>query len=79
MYKKYIEKIDSIQDMMYVDFFTFLRYNLIRLDLSSMAHSLENRVPFLDHTLVEYAYTIDPKVHYKNGELKYILKNYYST
>mgnify|MGYP006139880879 FL=1 len=74
MYKKYIEKIDSIQDMMYVDFFTFLRYNLIRLDLSSMAHSLENRVPFLDHRLVEYAYTIDPKLHYKNGELKYILK-----
>ena len=74
MYKKYIEKIDSIQDMMYVDFFTFLRYNLIRLDLSSMAHSLESRVPFLDHKLVEYAYTIDPKLHYKNGELKYILK-----
>jgi asparagine synthase (glutamine-hydrolysing) len=74
MYKKYISKIDSIQDMMYVDFFTFLRFALIRADLSSMAHSVENRVPFLDHSLVEYAYTIDPKLHHKNGELKYILK-----
>jgi asparagine synthase (glutamine-hydrolysing) len=74
MYKKYIDKIDNIQDMMYVDFFTFLRFALVRADLSSMAHSVENRVPFLDHRLVEYAYTIDPKLLYKNGELKYILK-----
>ena len=74
MYRKYIKTISSIKDMMYVDFFTFLKYILIRLDLSSMAHSVENRVPYLDHKLVEYAYSIDPNLHYKNGELKYILK-----
>ena len=74
MYRKYIKNISSIKDMMYVDFFTFLKFALIRLDLSSMAHSVENRVPYLDHKLVEYAFSIDPKLHYKNGDLKYILK-----
>lgn len=74
MYRKYVKNINSIKDMMYVDFFTFLKFALLRLDFSSMAHSVENRVPYLDHRLVEYAYSIDPKLHYKNGELKYILK-----
>lgn len=74
MYEQYIDKINSIQDMQYVDFFTFLRFALKRTDFSSMAHSVENRVPFLDHRLVEYAFSIDPKLVYKDGELKYLLK-----
>ena len=74
MYKQYISDIKNIKDMMYVDFFTFLRFGLNRADLSSMAHSVENRVPFLDHRLVEYAFDIDPKLFNKNGELKYLLK-----
>ena len=43
-------------------------------DRASMAHSLEVRVPFLDHELVEYAARIpgDLKVH--RFESKYILK-----
>ena len=43
-------------------------------DRNCMSFGIENRVPFLDHRLVECAYTINPKLHYKNGELKYILK-----
>jgi asparagine synthase (glutamine-hydrolysing) len=74
MYKEYINEINDIKDLMYVDFFTFLRFGLIRADLSSMAHSVENRVPFLDHRLVEYAYSIDPKLFNKRGILKYLLK-----
>lgn len=31
---------------------------LVRQDKMTMAHSLENRVPFLDHTLVEYVATL---------------------
>jgi asparagine synthase (glutamine-hydrolysing) len=59
---------------MFVDFHTFLRYNLRRSDYSSMAHSVENRVPMLDHKLIEYAYSIDESLILKNGELKNILK-----
>lgn len=74
MYKRYIANIVTIKDMMYVDFFTFLRFGLLRADLSSMAHSVENRVPFLDYRIVEYAFSIDPKLFNKKGVLKYLLK-----
>lgn len=74
MYERHIRSINSIQDMQYVDFFTFLRFALIRSDLSSMAHSVENRVPFLDHKIIEYLFSINPGLVYKNQELKYLLK-----
>jgi asparagine synthase (glutamine-hydrolysing) len=43
-------------------------------DMLSMAHSLEVRTPFLDHRLVEYAFTLDPALKIRNGVTKYILK-----
>jgi asparagine synthase (glutamine-hydrolysing) len=39
-----------------------------------MATSVEGRVPFLDHKLVEFALHIPSKFKYKNGVTKYILK-----
>lgn len=47
---------------------------LMRVDKMSMATSVEGRVPFLDHKLVEFALHIPPKFKYKNGVTKYILK-----
>ena len=47
---------------------------LMRVDKMSMATSLEARVPFLDHKLVEMAMSIPEKIKTKNGTLKYILK-----
>lgn len=46
---------------------------LPRSDRSSMANSLEVRVPLLDHRLVEYTMQLDPKVFYKPGVKKYLL------
>jgi asparagine synthase (glutamine-hydrolysing) len=45
------------------------------LDFSSMCNSLEVRAPFLDHTLVEMALSLDERQHisYKNGR-KHFLK-----
>jgi asparagine synthase (glutamine-hydrolysing) len=48
--------------------------NLIRVDAMSMAHSLEARVPFLDHELVEFMATLPTQLKMKNGTLKYLLK-----
>lgn len=47
---------------------------LMRVDKMSMGVSLEGRVPFLDHKLVELAMSIPEALKTKNGTLKYILK-----
>jgi asparagine synthase (glutamine-hydrolysing) len=47
---------------------------LLRIDKMSMAASLEARVPFLDHKLVELALSIPAAVKTRDGELKHILK-----
>ncbi len=47
---------------------------LMRVDKMSMGVSLEARVPFLDHKLVELALGIPSATKTRNGQLKYILK-----
>jgi asparagine synthase (glutamine-hydrolysing) len=47
---------------------------LMRVDKMSMGVSLEGRVPFLDHKLVELVMSIPEAIKTKNGALKYILK-----
>ncbi|MEE2996714.1 MAG: asparagine synthase (glutamine-hydrolyzing) [Pseudomonadota bacterium] len=47
---------------------------LMRVDKMTMAHSVEARVPFLDHSLVEFAMDIPQAVKVKGGTTKYILK-----
>jgi asparagine synthase (glutamine-hydrolysing) len=44
-------------------------------DRASMAHSLEVRVPFLDHELVEYCATIPPDLKVRRLTTKYVLKH----
>jgi asparagine synthase (glutamine-hydrolysing) len=45
-----------------------------RLDRSSMAHSLEARVPFLSHRLVEWALTIPAHLKLRGSTGKYVLR-----
>jgi asparagine synthase (glutamine-hydrolysing) len=47
---------------------------LMRVDKITMATSVEARVPFLDHKLVEFAMSLPTQMKYRNGETKYILK-----
>ena len=47
---------------------------LYRADRMGMANSVEIRVPFLDHKLVEYAMQMPQDLKYRNGTPKYILK-----
>jgi asparagine synthase (glutamine-hydrolysing) len=58
-----------------VDFRTQLAEEfLFMTDRFSMAHSLEARVPFLDHLLVETVFRIPPSRRTKAGDLKYLFK-----
>ena len=47
---------------------------LQRLDRSSMAHSLEARVPFLSRGFVEWALTVPPELKLRRGTGKYLLR-----
>jgi asparagine synthase (glutamine-hydrolysing) len=47
---------------------------LLYFDRTSMAHSLEVRVPFLDHRLVEWAATVPPSMKVQRGVTKRVLK-----
>lgn len=47
---------------------------LMRVDKMTMAVSVEGRVPFLDHKLVEFALQIPQELKYAQGQTKYILK-----
>jgi asparagine synthase (glutamine-hydrolysing) len=47
---------------------------LTKVDRMSMAHSIEVRVPLLDHKLVEFTATIPPNLKLRNGTTKYIFK-----
>jgi len=47
---------------------------LTKVDIATMKYSLEDRVPLLDHRVVEFALNLDSALKIKNGEQKYILK-----
>ncbi|MDB5684753.1 MAG: asparagine synthase [Sphingomonas bacterium] len=47
---------------------------LTRLDRASMAHSVEARVPFLSHKMVDWALTVPPELKLRGGTGKYILR-----
>ena len=47
---------------------------LTKVDRMSMAHSIEARVPLLDHKLIEFAATIPPELKLRHGTGKYIFK-----
>ncbi len=47
---------------------------LVKVDIASMANSLEVRCPFLDHKFMEFAARIPANLKLKGTETKYILK-----
>ncbi len=60
-----------------LDYFTNI-YGLEKLlrlaDKNSMAHSREVRLPFLNHELVEFLFSLPPDLKIKDGWTKYILR-----
>jgi asparagine synthase (glutamine-hydrolysing) len=58
-----------------IDLHTFLVDDVLqKVDHASMACGVEVRVPFLDHELVETAFSIDSAVVFAHGERKALLK-----
>ena len=60
--------------MLYADQKTYLVELLMKQDQMSMATSIESRVPFLDHTFVEFAASVPDHLKIHGGTGKYIMK-----
>jgi asparagine synthase (glutamine-hydrolysing) len=67
---------DDFYKMMYLQFKLTLPDNMmVKMDRMSMAHSLEARIPFLDHRLIEFMVKVHKDVKLPDFERKSILKN----
>jgi len=62
--------------MLYQDAVMYLPGDILaKVDRMSMAHSLEARVPLLDHRLVEFAATLPFRLKHSGGTSKYVAKH----
>jgi len=56
---RFLRHVHSLQEVLYTDMHMVLVNDmLVKVDMMSMANSLEVRVPFLDHTVVDYAFSL---------------------
>jgi len=75
--RRYLEETDAqslLDRLLYADTKTYLHELLMKQDQMSMAASIESRVPFLDHKLVEYTAKLPERMKLRGHETKWILR-----
>lgn len=74
-----VETDDLLGKLLYVDINSYLPEDLlVKMDIATMANSLEARVPFLDHELMEFVAGIPSHLKLKGSMTKFILKKTFS-
>jgi len=69
------EGLDPVNRLLYVDFTTYLpECLLVKMDIASMANSLEARSPFLDHEFVQLVFPMPGSWKLRGWRLKWLLK-----
>jgi asparagine synthase (glutamine-hydrolysing) len=63
-----------LDGLLYADIKTYLHELLMKQDQMSMATSLESRVPFLDHKLVEFTARMPDTMKLRGATTKYVLR-----
>ncbi len=73
----WLEKCDAddvLDKLLYADTKTYLHELLMKQDQMSMAASIESRVPFLDHKLVEFSARMPREMKLRGNTTKWILR-----
>lgn len=65
---------ELLDRLLYSDIKTYLHELLMKQDQMSMAASIESRVPFLDHRLVEFSSRMPSRMKLRNGSTKWVLR-----
>ncbi len=70
----YDESLSPLQSVQKMDIKCFMgELVLAKIDRASMAHSLEVRVPFLDHEIFEKILQCDERIYFKQDRTKFLL------
>jgi asparagine synthase (glutamine-hydrolysing) len=62
-----------LENVCYVEARIFIQPLLQMADRMCMAHSIEGRCPFLDYRVVEFAFSLDDSLRYRDGTGKWIV------
>jgi asparagine synthase (glutamine-hydrolysing) len=74
-----LETDDLVDKLLYLDIQSYLPEDLlVKMDIATMANSLEARVPFLDHEFMEFVAQIPSQLKLKGSRAKFILKRAFS-
>lgn len=72
----YMQPKELLDKWLYTDIKTYLPDDLlVKVDIATMANSLEGRSPLLDHKLVEFSASLPTKWKLENGQTKSIFKS----
>ncbi|MCB0771419.1 MAG: asparagine synthase (glutamine-hydrolyzing) [Flavobacteriales bacterium] len=75
LFTRHLRKLPGMNGVLLTDVSSTLPNDMLhKVDLTSMAHALEVRTPFLDYRVVEFAFSLPSEVKMHKGSGKHILR-----